>query len=241
MDIYIPSKGRPSGKTFKLLAGINYKVVIEPQDFDLYTNNGHSFENIIVLPKNNMGISYVRNFIKKLYKGELLMMIDDDIIKFDILDQSIGRLTNNSNRKPVIEYLSLLEFEAQDLKFDIATLGMRQFVWSSKKPYVYDCFCGTITLINSKTNIWFDETLKCKEDMDFTLKNIYADKIVMRFNCFAYDHTMASGDAGGFSDFYKAKEDQKYNEIMVQRYPNNCSIVEKFGRLDLKIKYKKIS
>ena len=239
MDIYIPSKNRPNGKTFSLLQGIKYTVVVEPQDFELYLKGGHEKQNILVLPKNDMGISYVRNFIKWRYRGELLMMIDDDIIKFDILDQVTSRLTNNSNRKPTLEYLSLLEYEAQDLSFDIATLGMRQFVWSSKNPYAFNCFVGTITLINSKTDIWYDETLKCKEDMDFTLKNIYADKIVMRFNTFAYDHTMVA-NSGGFSDFYRDKKDLEYNEIMVQRYPLNCTVVEKFGRLDLKIKYKKL-
>lgn len=202
MEIYIPSKNRPKGKTFDLLRGIKYTVVVEPQDYDIYVEAGH--ETILVLPENNRGISYVRNFIKRRYRGELLLMIDDDIIKFDILNQETGRLTNNSNRKPTIEYLALLEYTAQDLKFDIATLGMRQFVWSSKVPYSYNCFVGTITLINSKTDIWYDETLACKEDMDFTLKNIYADKIVMRFNKFAYDHTMVA-NSGGFSDFYKEK------------------------------------
>jgi hypothetical protein len=38
------------------------KIVVEPQDFAAYKNEFTNLEHI-VLPANNMGITYARNFI----------------------------------------------------------------------------------------------------------------------------------------------------------------------------------
>lgn len=239
LEIYIPSKGRPNGKTFRLLNEIKHYVVVEPQDVDLYINAGHDPAFILVLPENNKGIAYVRNFIKRRYKSGLMVIVDDDIDKFDYLDTVTGKMTRKENRPEALEYFCKLYLASLEVEFDLATLGMRQFVWSQRKKYSENCFVGTITLINSKTDIWYDDSLRCKEDIDLTLQYIYADKKVIRFNEFVYDHHMVRHDNGGLAKFYEQKKDLPYVQVMIDRWPLNCTSVEKFGRIDLKTKYKK--
>ena len=65
--IYVPSKARSNIKlTTKALAdvGLDFYIVIEPQDADDYRNE-YSEAQIIVMEKNDQGISYVRNACKK--------------------------------------------------------------------------------------------------------------------------------------------------------------------------------
>ena len=78
----IPTKGRAGKtKTDKLLckADLHYCFVVEPQDSHLYATLGHQ---IMVLPENDAGITYSRNWILKQMrkmKYERFWMLDDDI------------------------------------------------------------------------------------------------------------------------------------------------------------------
>ena len=82
--IYIPSKSRSDCLTAKKLKehNIDFKIVIEPQDYEEYVKK-HS--NLLILNRNNQGISYVRqsiiNYAKSLNQ-KYIWMIDDDITEF---------------------------------------------------------------------------------------------------------------------------------------------------------------
>ena len=82
IKIFIPTKGRlDDEKTYNNLVSLGLEpiLVIEPQEVEKATSLGYNF---IVLPANNMGITYSRNYILKEARDmnyEHICMIDDDI------------------------------------------------------------------------------------------------------------------------------------------------------------------
>ena len=84
MIVCIPSKGRPTTKTYKLFEAVGIKVFhfIEPQEIEQY-----NVPNKISIEKNNGGIGYVRNFMLKYVKEnnyEWVIICDDDVTSFGV-------------------------------------------------------------------------------------------------------------------------------------------------------------
>lgn len=90
-SIYIPSKINSVRCILPRLLNrynILFKLVVEPQDKKSYENKWGE-ENILVLPENNKGLCYVRNFIIKYSRsiGEKKhWQLDDDIGGFSLVD-----------------------------------------------------------------------------------------------------------------------------------------------------------
>ena len=84
--IYIPSKGRHDRcLTANILKedGLNYYIVVEPQDYQLYIKE-HGKKRVLVLPFSNLGqgVTPARNWIKQhsINNGKKFhWQIDDDM------------------------------------------------------------------------------------------------------------------------------------------------------------------
>jgi len=83
--IFIPSKNREDGKTFNLLKDLDCDkyIVVEPQDFEKYQKYNDKYQ-VIKIDKNNQGLPYAINFLKKFAesKYDWFRQIDDDISQF---------------------------------------------------------------------------------------------------------------------------------------------------------------
>lgn len=87
--VAIPSKNRIEALMKNTLAwvrllGLDYKVFVEPQDYEKYIEYVGS-RNIVTLPENNRGLGYSKQCIKKyaLENGHgLVFKVDDDIKGF---------------------------------------------------------------------------------------------------------------------------------------------------------------
>ena len=84
--IYIPSKNRPDGELLIYLTErkIHFTLIIEPQDVEKYKEFKDKAK-ILILPEDNKGICYVRNFIinhNRNNGNDYYWMLDDDISGF---------------------------------------------------------------------------------------------------------------------------------------------------------------
>ena len=171
MNIYIPSKGRPHCRTYSLLMESHYEgaiVVVEPQDKNKYESVG--IKNLLVLDKNNQGISYARQSIlehARKNNQEWVWMIDDDITGMFIW-----------NGKKLVKWcalsvLTLALDEAQKTpNLAIAGLDFRQFAWSHKgKPIMNTQICA-VALINTKKTWALSYPNHLMEDRDFCIQAI---------------------------------------------------------------------
>lgn len=89
IHIFIPTKGRLNNqKTYNILKELNLNpiLVIEPQEENEAIERDYDF---IVLPEDNKGISYSRNYILNYVRKcnyEYICMIDDDISQFGFIE-----------------------------------------------------------------------------------------------------------------------------------------------------------
>ena len=105
--VFIPSKGRPTTKTFKLFNSDDFCVthLVEPADKVAYEHA--NVPNLLLLPESNQGIAYVRNYIlehSRKIGAQWIWMIDDDV-------QGFGHAKQGKTIKGTSSIL--LEFQAR--------------------------------------------------------------------------------------------------------------------------------
>lgn len=239
MIVCIPSKGRPTTRTYKLFAeaGIPVYHFVEPQQVDEYMKAG--VPNIVSIQASNQGISYVRNFILDYTKEqglEWIIMCDDDVSRFDIYK-------NKKNYKlSITEVLAQLE-KAKGLPFEMVGLNYKQYIWVAK----------TLHSINTKTveqcvmlnvkKIWwrYRPAFNLKEDRDFALQTIKYGNGILRFNTIGIQSPDIGTNAGGLNDEYKAKTDQAAAVKMVKEWHPFVELKKKDQRIDIKLKLKELA
>lgn len=239
--VFIPSKGRATG--LKTSAHFEDKshvfVVVEPQDEAAYKEAGHT--NLLVLPKDNQGIAYVRNWILENAIKERLKrywMMDDDITQFSEYAGAKGtKITGD-----------LACYKAEKiLVWGVPKLGQgameyTQFAWSQKKEIVSPGYCDVAVLINPALvgNIRYRSEMNLKEDRDFTLQILASGVLTARSGKIAFAAPKNGSNAGGLADEYaKLGREAEASKRMIKAWPGVCSDnVKNDGRPDVKINWK---
>lgn len=235
--IFIPSKGRPSPKTAQCFEDkSNLIVVVEPQDQSLYKN-----VQLAVLPKNDQGISYVRNWILDFARNmdlEKYWMLDDDISQFFEYEGQKGKKISGEQACQKAE---------EALTWGIPNLGQgameyNQFAWSQKKDVVAPGYCDVAVLMFPKkiNAIRYRPELDLKEDRDFTLQILNAGMFTGRAAKIAFAAPKNGSNPGGLSGEYaKAGREREASERMIKTWPGICELnIKKDGRPDVKIHWR---
>lgn len=234
----IPSKGRAGKtKTDKILckSGLHHCFVVEPQDQALYTDAGHQ---IMVLPENNQGITFSRHWILKMMrrmKYDKFWMLDDDIEYF-------GEAVDG---KTVQTDAGVLHKAFQQLQVfgpaSIYSLELRQFAWSAKevKRDKIAMQCVMFDLQNCQ-NIDYDLRLKIREDYDISFQAIFKDKGTLKSGKYFYDIADMKSQAGGMSEWYNQQTEMHETWKLCRKWPGLVEPLEKEGRVDVKINWRKI-
>jgi hypothetical protein len=198
--IYIPSRGRyEKNLTANLLKEeeIPFKLVVEPQDAHNYFN-AFGGDSILILPENNQGVSYVRNWIKdysKEVKEEYHWQIDDDIRHFK---RRIDNKNVNSSAMGV-----LTEAEDEVVKYsNVGAAGLSSFVfaWASKQDVKINKQVYTVMLFNNATPVRF--TKDTIEDLDYSLRVLYAGWCTLFFTRIMFEAVPTMKQKGGNTDMH---------------------------------------
>jgi glycosyltransferase involved in cell wall biosynthesis len=232
---FIPSKGRPQTKTYKLFEAVGITVMhfIEPQDFDAY-----NVPNKVSILQNDKGIGYVRNFMLQYAKDnnhDWIIMCDDDVASFGIYD-------GKTKKTDAAIWLTIFD-KAQKLPFEIIGINYTQHAWHEAKPYsVNKKFAEVCILLNIKKIHWrYRPEFDLKEDRDFALQAIKNGTGILRFNHYWFSCPNVGSNSGGLQDMYKAKRDELSAQKMVIEWSPFASMVDKKGRADVKIDIKGIA
>ena len=223
--IYIPSKGRASTtKVTDILHGLDYFLVVEPQDYEAYCKV-YPVDKIIQMDKNNQGIAYVRNFIKKYScaVGEIKhWQIDDDIEYFKIRKKNSDK---NIKIKSIFA-LSIVEHCA-DMFSNVAISGINSdtFAFSRTRAVQQNKLtCQCVLVDNLINNEW---AYNGAEDWHYTLSTLEKGYCTL-----AFDHLMTYSpppgkNAGGNADIHYIESVLKpLLEKFVKRWPGRFSIKE---------------
>lgn len=242
--IYIVSKGRPTGKTFKLLKEDNLKftVVIEMQDYAEYKKHMPN-AMYVILPEQDKGVAYARNFAldqANIMSYDWIWLLDDDINVF-------YKTINNKNvRRTPQEAL----FGAQKIidKFPNcleASLEYQQFAWSAAKPYTLNTRCDVVVALRicKMSSIRCSEDLRFKVDRDLTLKILNRGYQTLRINAFSFAAPKNGSNKGGLYDEYHTDGVEEAASLaMVKKWPGVCKFNrKKDGRPDVKINWRLFS
>lgn len=235
--IFVPSKNR-AGK-IKFYPGAIY--VVEMQDYDKYSCM-YSGIKLLMLPKENQGIAYVRNFIKEYTEN-------NNIHQFWMLDDDISNFYHREGTKMIKDDINVLQnAEEAFMKNNIAlgALEYQQFAWSATKPLVKNSFCDVCVWVdNTETyGLRYRHYLEGKEDRDFAMQVISEGKKTARSTEYAFSVPKNGSNAGGLKEvFYDipGREEETVRRMVETWGPQVCTPITKpDGRRDVSINWKLI-
>jgi hypothetical protein len=228
MICFIPTKGRPQTKTYKLFqdAGIEVKHFIEPQEIDKY-----QVPNKVSILENDKGIGYVRNFMLNYARAnnyEWVIICDDDVVSFGIYN-------GKTIKKDAFIWFDILK-KAMSLPFEIIGINYTQHAWHEKTNYsINKKFAEVCILMNVKNINWnYRSEFNLKEDRDFALQTIKNGNGILRFNKYWFSCPDVGSNAGGLQDMYKQKKDEESAKKMCYEWNPFITLQRKGERIDMK-------
>ena len=244
VKLFIPSKNRLNDeKTYNILKsiGLNPILVIEPQE----ENQAKQFNfNYILLPENNKGITFARNFIlnyARKNKYEYICILDDDI-------KQMGYIIKNENannklkqsRKP--DNNAFIDALKEFIKYKTCgTMQYTQFAWCQTKPIVYNRGIEVIWFLYMpllKNVIIEEDTI---EDRDFSLDIILNHNIkTFRLNHYYFLVPTIGTNSGGIESNTRALKQKYWSEKMQKKWGKDIIdiIVKSNGYINIKINWK---
>lgn len=223
--IYIPSKGRPTKvKTAKTLAGLNYIIVVEPQDYNDYCKV-YPPEQLLRMDENDQGLAYVRNFIKRhsIALGETHhWQMDDDIECFKVRRRGVKK---NENVNPILA-LSIVE-HCHDKFTNVAISGICSNVFAFSKKYAvqknrlaYQC-----VLVNNNVDLEWD--MGGVEDWYYTFSVLENGHCTLAFHHIMSQTTPTMQNSGGCTNIHFAgNKRKKLYEAFIKRWPGRFMVKE---------------
>ncbi len=238
--IYIISKSRPRCMTSEALdkMGVDYKIVIEPVDYDAY-KAFHSDDKLIQTPFSDLGQGSipVRNFVRKLSisNGDKWHWImDDNIEDFNVLYK---------NTKDVARTASIFRY-AEDFVLLHSNVGQAGFNYYSfckatdpVPPYYVNTRIYSCILMNNDVD--FEWRGRYNEDTDLSLRILKAGYCTILFNMFMAGKVTTLRMKGGNTDHvYTDGDDRlKFAESLRDQHPDVVEVVRKFNRWHHKVDY----
>lgn len=228
--IYIPSKGRfeknPTA-TMLMFEGIKFYLVVEPQDAKEYQ---YRFQDVLVMPENNRGISYVRNFAKNhsIKNGHTHHWQIDDNIK------SLMIRENGKNvRSRALGILEKVEFAMSKFS-NIGGCGLKHhiFAFGATNPVdinkqIYSCI-----LVNNKVPCFWEEDIV--EDTDFSLQILNAGYCTLLFNRLLIEKMTTGSMKGGNTEISYAADGRAVRSLGLQsKYPGYFKVTTQHGRIKI--------
>lgn len=227
MKIVIPSYKRANDcKTALYLP--NAIILANESEVELYRKN---YKNEVVgMPDEKGGnMARVRNFILDKFKGEDIVMVDDDIKYF-------GYWENKEEYMVLADYF----YEICERNFEM-TRDLKTVLWgvnllTDKKAYrEYSPFSfssivfGSCMGICKENDIRFDERLGLKEDCDFSVQVLNKYRKILRLNKFHYwaEH---KSKKGGCADYRSVEKEKEQMMLFVKKWGRN---IVKFNEKDI--------
>lgn len=232
--IFIPSKGRAdSAKTPRLLQreGIEFCIVVEPSEEKEYRAAFPKVE-FFVLPKDNQGIAYVRQFMLEMARTlglKKYWQMDDNITAF--YETKTGR-TEKCEAKKMIENIEMV---ASGGRISLAGPDYQQFAFRGKELYTLNTRVYCCVLTRTDTGCNYDQDMSMKEDVDFCLQHLSKGQFTMLFHRWAMGKKPMGQGKGGLKPLYDSGFHVKQSYRLVRKWPNYTCIKHKPLGDDVKV------
>lgn len=238
--IYIPSKGRwQSRHTMKALdrMGVPYRVVVEPQEYDLYAEEIGE-PRLLKLPFSNLGQGSIpaRNFIwqhAELEGHARHWVLDDNIAGFNRL---------NRNRQHRMTTGTLFRC-AEDFADRYENVGLAGFQYDHfvKSKWPWPAFVANTRIYSC---ILIDTSLPFRwrgcynEDTDLSLRVLKAGLCTIQFNAFTQEKaTTMTMRGGNTEELYQGDGRLKMAQSLVDQHPDVVRVSFKWNRPQHHVNY----
>lgn len=242
--VYIVSKGRwenPLTAKFFIEDGIDFKIAVEPQEYDNYCKSlGEKY--VLKLPFSNLGLgSYpARNHcwedsIKNGFDRHWLF--DDNIRHIKRLHKG-KRIRCNSK----IALQSIEEFTDRYENLHISGMEYTYFVVEKKKPFIQNVHTYSAMLI--KNDMKYRWRLKYNEDVDLCLQVLNDNYCTVLFQTFNTDKvsTTAGMKGGNQTELYDNNNNEKFwvkTKMLADLWPQYVDVTMKYKRPHHHVNWKK--
>ena len=246
LPIYVASKNRSqSSQTLKALKALpdwekkQFWFVVEPQEYFDYVKVLPQ-SHLIILPDNDRGLAYARQFILDVAAIERLTwfwMLDDDLTGF------FKQVSGKMQRIDLDVALSGAEqFFVSSNTIAQAGLEYQQFAWSQKKPYTMNGYCDCCVAIHAQRckSLKFRDEVNLKLDRDFTLQVLSLGYDTLRTFKYAFSCPKNGSNAGGLQGVYQTDgEELRNSQRMCELWGAQvCKLnIKSDGRPDVKINW----
>lgn len=180
---------------------------MEPQDATEYKKI-HRSENLIVLPEDNRGLVFSRNYILNYARSlgfKSIWMIDDDLraLYENVKGRTVKLPPESSN--VVLSHAEAL-IRLQD-NVGQGSLQYSQFGFGIKPDISLNTRCDVCVFIDlEKTNgIFYRPEFLLKEDRDFTMQIIASGLKTIRVNKYSFHCPTNGSNRGGLKPVYDLK------------------------------------
>jgi hypothetical protein len=233
--VCIPSKNRPSTKTYQLFLDAGFEVYhfIEPQELELY-----DVPNKVSIELNDQGIGYVRNYVlnhARKNNWQWIIVCDDDVVSFGIYNGKTVKQDANI-------WYEIFD-KVKDLPYEIVGINYTQHSWHEKTPVSINRKFAEVCVLLHVSNIDWDyrPQFNLKEDRDFALQTIKYGYGVYRFNHYWFSCPDVGTNSGGLQDMYKQKKDELAAKKMSLEWAPFIKIGKKKTRIDMKTDIKALA
>jgi hypothetical protein len=229
--IYIPSKGRSEkNPTIEMLSkeGIEFFVVVEPQDFEAYSAK---YPSVLCMPENNRGLGYARNFCRNhsVKIGATHHWQFDDNIR-----SLMVRSSTKNVRSPAAPLLRYIE-KVMDDHENIGACGLKYHIFAFAARNTIDLnkqLSSGILVKNSIPCFWNDSIV---EDTDFSLQILFAGYCTMLFNKILIEKIATGVMKGGCTDStYKGTGRTDNQLALINKYPGHFELTNQYGRTKIR-------
>lgn len=238
--VYIISKGRSkTGLTFRALEniGVDFKVAVEPQEFDEYADSVGA-ARLIRLPFSNLGLGSIpaRNFV-----WEHALQAGHD--RHWILDDNIGsfrRLNRNLQIKVASGTIFRCAEDFVDRYENVALAGFQYDYFLPSKYKFPACIFNTrvYSCILVKNDIPFRWRGKYNEDTDLSLQVLKAGWVTVNFNAFIQEKKETLSMGGGNSEIYAGNGRMLMAQSLIEHHHDVATVTMKYGRPQHHVNYK---
>lgn len=240
--IFIISKGRHDRcLTARELTkmGVSFSIVVEPQEYDLYSKV-YPHATILKTPFSNLGFGSisVRNYVFELSvkRGDKKHWILDDNI------EGFHRLNKNEkyNVSDGTIFRCCEDFTDRYKNVDISGMNYHSFCKACDRvpPFYLNTRIYSCMLINnSMSHRWRG---RYNEDTDLSLRVLKSGRCTILFNAFLIGKVTTMRMGGGNDEIYSETDNRReFAESLRNQHPDCVKVVWKFNRWHHQVNYKK--
>ena len=222
MQIVVPSRGRPQNCQQILALMPDALICVDEREIDDY--RVHAPRKSLLAHPPTTGAPAARNWIIKNVKAECLVQCDDDLKG---VRSNIGSKRWITDPEEIAAILHNSMVACSDLgltTFCYSRTANTTVIRPEERPIVptqqvYGCW----GVMNGARKRLYDETLKSRADLDWTLQTLLHDRIVYADVRFYFDFGSSFSGSGGNSGLVSAADFKASTEIVAKRWGTSIS------------------